>query len=83
MTKQRLPSRPDPRGKRTPPPPPTMAQEWQTQSWTVRVLRLSLGATFVFAGAQKLLDPNFLRPQSPATSGRSSRVSRRARRSDG
>jgi thiosulfate dehydrogenase (quinone) large subunit len=28
----------------------------------MRILRAFLGCTFVFAGAQKLLDPNFLRP---------------------
>jgi thiosulfate dehydrogenase [quinone] large subunit len=28
--------------------------------WSVRILRGFLGATFLFAGAQKLLDPNFL-----------------------
>ena len=69
MTKKRLPARPDPRGKRTPPPPPTLAEVWRTQSWPVRVLRVFLGVTFVFAGAQKLLDPNFLRPQSPSYIG--------------
>jgi thiosulfate dehydrogenase (quinone) large subunit len=29
-------------------------------SWTMRILRGFLGVTFVFAGAQKLFDPNFL-----------------------
>ncbi len=28
--------------------------------WAIRILRAFLGATFLFAGAQKLFDPNFL-----------------------
>jgi thiosulfate dehydrogenase (quinone) large subunit len=31
-------------------------------SWPARILRAFLGATFLFAGIQKFLDPNFLRP---------------------
>ena len=34
-------------------------------SWPLRILRAFLGGTFVFAGAQKFLDPNFLRQGSP------------------
>ena len=30
--------------------------------WSIRILRAFLGVTFVFAGVQKFLDPNFLRP---------------------
>ena len=30
--------------------------------WSIRILRAFLGVTFVFAGMQKFLDPNFLRP---------------------
>ena len=30
-------------------------------SWPIRILRAFLGTTFVFAGIQKFLDPNFLR----------------------
>jgi len=30
--------------------------------WSIRLLRAFLGVTFVFAGVQKFLDPNFLRP---------------------
>jgi len=30
--------------------------------WAIRILRAFLGATFLFAGIQKFLDPNFLRP---------------------
>ncbi len=33
-------------------------------SWSLRLLRAFLGVTFVFAGIQKLLDPNFLHPGS-------------------
>ena len=29
--------------------------------WSIRILRAFLGITFVFAGMQKFLDPNFLR----------------------
>ena len=29
-------------------------------SWAMRILRAFLGATFLFAGVQKLFDPNFL-----------------------
>jgi thiosulfate dehydrogenase [quinone] large subunit len=35
--------------------------------WVLLPLRLFLGATFVFAGAQKLADPNFLRAGSPSS----------------
>jgi thiosulfate dehydrogenase [quinone] large subunit len=34
-------------------------------SWPLRIMRAFLGGTFVFAGAQKLLDRNFLRAGSP------------------
>jgi thiosulfate dehydrogenase (quinone) large subunit len=30
--------------------------------WSIRLLRAFLGGTFLFAGIQKFLDPNFLRP---------------------
>lgn len=33
--------------------------------WSLRLLRAFLGVTFVFAGAQKLFDPNFLKAGSP------------------
>jgi uncharacterized membrane protein YphA (DoxX/SURF4 family) len=29
--------------------------------WSIRILRAFLGVTFVFAGVQKFLDPNFFR----------------------
>jgi thiosulfate dehydrogenase [quinone] large subunit len=31
--------------------------------WSIRIVRGFLGVTFLFAGAQKLLDPNFLSPK--------------------
>lgn len=37
---------------------------WVDLPWALRILRGFLGATFLFAGAQKLLDPNFLRAGS-------------------
>src|SRR5438309_9268751 len=37
-----------------------VAQSWMRQSGSFRVLRAFLGATFVYAGIQKLADPNFL-----------------------
>ncbi len=41
-----------------------LAEGWADLSWTLRILRAFLGVTFLFAGAQKLLDPNFLRSGS-------------------
>lgn len=38
----------------------TVADGWLEMPWSVRILRAFLGATFVFAGVQKFLDPNFL-----------------------
>lgn len=38
---------------------------WAAQSWPLRILRAFLGVTFVYAGAQKLADPNFLRAGTP------------------
>jgi thiosulfate dehydrogenase [quinone] large subunit len=42
--------------------PRTFAEGWIEMPWAIRILRAFLGATFLFAGIQKLLDPNFLRP---------------------
>src|SRR4029079_16292870 len=60
-----VPRRPDttrsvaaPRGERC------VAEGWIALPCALRVLRGFLGATFLFAGAQKLLDPNFLRTGS-------------------
>ncbi|MEP7059386.1 MAG: TQO small subunit DoxD, partial [Actinomycetota bacterium] len=38
---------------------------WIAMPWSVRVLRAFLGITFVFAGAQKLLDGRYLHVGSP------------------
>ena len=38
------------------------ADTWVEMPWSVRLLRAFLGGTFLFAGIQKFLDPNFLRP---------------------
>jgi thiosulfate dehydrogenase [quinone] large subunit len=47
-------------------PPP--AGSWVSQpGWVLLPLRLFLGATFVFAGAQKLADPDFFRRSSPSS----------------
>jgi thiosulfate dehydrogenase (quinone) large subunit len=45
--------------------PSPFVRDWVTMSAPMIVLRLFLGVTFVYAGAQKLLDPNFLRAGSP------------------
>jgi len=39
-----------------------MAEGWFEMPWSIRVLRAFLGVTFLFAGLQKFLDPNFFRP---------------------
>ncbi len=55
------PRRPDTaRAGRRSRPQRSLAQSWSDLSWTLRILRAFLGVTFLFAGAQKLLDPNFL-----------------------
>ncbi len=38
---------------------------WRSQPASLRVLRAFLGVTFVYAGVQKLIDPNFLHAGSP------------------
>jgi thiosulfate dehydrogenase (quinone) large subunit len=38
-----------------------VADGWLEMPWSIRILRAFLGVTFVFAGMQKFLDPNFLR----------------------
>src|SRR5215470_19201056 len=60
----RAPSRPDTlRGPlRRAARPRTFAEGWLEMPWAIRILRAFLGATFLFAGVQKFLDPNFLRP---------------------
>ncbi len=42
-----------------------LVADWRATGWPLGVLRAFLGGTFVFAGMQKLLDPNFLRRGSP------------------
>jgi thiosulfate dehydrogenase (quinone) large subunit len=37
-----------------------VADSWKAQSVSIRLLRAFLGATFLYAGIQKLADPNFL-----------------------
>ena len=39
-----------------------MAEGWFEMPWSTRILRAFLGVTFLFAGVQKFLDPNFFRP---------------------
>jgi thiosulfate dehydrogenase (quinone) large subunit len=53
------------------PPPPAagtaldrVVDSWRSMPAALVVLRLFLGVTFVYAGAQKLLDPNFFRSGS-------------------
>src|SRR6266513_3044162 len=41
---------------------PSIADGWVEMPWSIRILRAFLGITFVFAGVQKFLDPNFFRP---------------------
>jgi thiosulfate dehydrogenase [quinone] large subunit len=43
----------------------SVSESWASLPWSVRVLRAFLGVTFVFAGVQKLFDPNFLHAGSP------------------
>jgi thiosulfate dehydrogenase [quinone] large subunit len=43
----------------------SIAESWSRQSWPLRILRGFLGGTFVYAGVQKLADPNFLRSGTP------------------
>ena len=38
---------------------------WSMAEWALLPLRLFLGATFLYAGLQKLANPNFFRAQSP------------------
>ena len=49
--------------------PPSFSEGWASLPWSVRILRGFLGVTFLFAGAQKLLDPNFLHAGSPSFIG--------------
>jgi thiosulfate dehydrogenase (quinone) large subunit len=62
-TARHVPRRPDATRSGVPPAPHErgFAEGWTDLPWALRILRGFLGATFLFAGAQKLLDPNFLR----------------------
>jgi thiosulfate dehydrogenase (quinone) large subunit len=60
-TLTRTPLRPDAtRRVRRRSRPDTLAEGWLEMPWAIRILRAFLGATFLFAGIQKFLDPNFL-----------------------
>jgi thiosulfate dehydrogenase [quinone] large subunit len=52
-------------GARRAEPAPGPAASWERQTWSLRLLRAFLGLTFVYAGLQKFLDPNFLHAGSP------------------
>jgi thiosulfate dehydrogenase [quinone] large subunit len=52
-------------GARSSEPALGLAASWERQTWSLRLLRAFLGSTFVYAGLQKFLDPNFLRSGSP------------------
>src|SRR5262249_36911837 len=57
-------------GRRMPPRPdagplPSIARSWELQSWPLLILRAFLGVTFLYAGIQKFLDPNFLHAGTP------------------
>src|SRR5438128_5252022 len=45
--------------------PLSMPESWRRQRWPLRILRAFLGGTFVYAGIQKLGDPNFLHAGTP------------------
>jgi thiosulfate dehydrogenase [quinone] large subunit len=45
--------------------PLSMPESWRRQRWPLRILRAFLGGTFVYAGIQKLGDPNFLHSGTP------------------
>jgi thiosulfate dehydrogenase (quinone) large subunit len=44
---------------------PEIVRSWQRQPWIMRILRAFLGATFLYAGVQKLTDPNFWHAGTP------------------
>jgi len=47
--------------------PPPAGSRLASPGWVLLPLRLFLGGTFVFAGAQKLADPGFFRRSSPSS----------------
>ena len=50
------------RGRRA---PLSLRSSWERQGWPLRILRAFLGGTFLYAGLQKFLDPNFLHAGTP------------------
>ena len=44
---------------------PAFVESWRSQPLALRLLRAFLGVTFVYAGIQKLADPNFLHSGTP------------------
>ncbi len=58
-TRRGASSMPSPPGHRSA-PTGRIRESWRAQPWSMRVLRAFLGVTFLYAGLQKLADPNFL-----------------------
>ncbi|MGZ4110039.1 MAG: hypothetical protein ACXVP7_10190, partial [Actinomycetota bacterium] len=68
--RNQLPRRPDAsRRSRRAPRQVSLGEGWQRMPWVMRILRAFLGFTFLFAGAQKLFDQNFLHAGSPTFIG--------------
>lgn len=55
--------------KRIAPGSPSAAASWKRQPPALRILRAFLGVTFLYAGIQKIADPTYLRPGTPAFIG--------------
>src|SRR3981081_3423830 len=49
---------------------PIQARRMSSLYWMLIPMRLFLGVTFVYAGIQKLADPQFFKPTSPGYIGR-------------
>ncbi|MEA2508738.1 MAG: thiosulfate dehydrogenase (quinone) large subunit [Actinomycetota bacterium] len=47
----------------------SVVESWERQSRALRLLRAFLGVTFLYAGIQKLADPNFFQPGRPTFIG--------------
>ena len=45
------------------------SHSWRVQSWPLRIMRLWLGFTWIYAGLNKASDPGFLTPGSPTFIG--------------
>ncbi|MGH9019870.1 MAG: DoxX family protein, partial [Acidimicrobiales bacterium] len=65
MPSQRPAGRSQTRERRLPFGAPVRA--WAQAEWAIAPLRLFLGATFLYAGLQKLANPNFLNSASPSS----------------